>query len=173
MKRKPYVYTSNDHLKQLRRVSSLPDLLHTGGNSYVDSPIYAASSSPNEMHAGKLLDKIRHYYEGSATPDRGSTMESEYLFANPSAREFNRPPSKARESSYMYVTPNPVKGPAQPTAVATTDHLPLPSATRPGVYLSIVGPDGQTTSVIDTIPEEPEDAHDQLYGNSPIYEGVN
>lgn len=164
-------------LKQIRRVSSLPDLhIRTNKNNPVsgdalsDSGIVGdstfISTAPNDpIQAGKLLGRLRNYYK--ALPMLGPKSKSEdHIFAKYAAEGSSSLDrlSQSRDS-YAYVTPNPVTFPIRKTGTGTVSNNELPSpTTQPGVYLTLVGSACQPP---------PSTISDELqYTTPPIYEAV-
>lgn len=162
-------------LKQLRRVSSLPDIrIHSHKGKAVsndalsdsgivgDATFTSATSDP--VQAGNLMSRVRNYYKG--LPLLGQKSKSEDCcfsnFATEGASSLDRS-SQARDS-YVYVTPNPVTFPMRKAGSASV--LP-PLTTQPGVYLTIVGSSDQPSSTsCSAIYDGPEQ-----YA-APIYEAV-
>lgn len=162
-------------LKQLRRVSSLPDLrIHTHKSKAVstdalsdsgivgDSAFTSATSDP--VQGGDIMGRIRNYYKG--LPLLGQRSRSEdHSFANHTAEGASSLDrfSQVRDS-YVYVTPNPVTFPMRkPGSGGMVSGGLAPLTTQPGVYLTLVG-SGQQPSTSATY-----DGPEQY---APIYEAV-
>lgn len=162
-------------LKQLRRVSSLPDLrIHSHKGKAVSSDALSdsgivgdatfTSATSDPVQAGNLMGRVRNYYKGFPLLGQKSKSEDRCFsnFATEGASSLDRF-SQARDS-YAYVTPNPVTFPMRKTGSGGTASVLPPLTTQPGVYLTLVGSSGQPPST-SAIYDGPEYA-------APIYEAV-